>query len=120
MTTVSDLWDSPIRIRRGSSSRGSTRSPPSGATVNFEMRNGFLARAGYGKEMEYVVYRVDLPKRVPEFFRKVAERAGAAGGCHLVDRRRRAEIKPLIGRVLALMNQCFQELYGYHRWTERK
>lgn len=94
---------------------GFEHEPTIGTYCNFENINVFLERAGYTKDMDYVVYRVDLTQGVPGFYLKIAERAMRRNICRLVDARRRADLKPYIGPVLELMNDCFRELYGYHQ-----
>ena len=93
---------------------GFEHEPTIGTTYNFENINGFLERAGYGKDMDYVVYRVDLTHGVPEFYRKISERAMRRNVCRLLEFGRRSELKRYIRPVLELMNECFRELYGYH------
>lgn len=94
---------------------GFEHEPSIGSYCNFESVNGFLERAGYGKDMDYVVYRVDLTRGVPEFYRKIAERAMRRNVCRLLEFKKSRELKGYIRPVLALMNECFQELYGYHQ-----
>lgn len=93
---------------------GYDEEPTIGSYCNFASLNGMLEQAGYGKDMDYVVYRVDLAGGVPEFYRRIAERAVRRNVCRLLEFRRRRELKPLIRSVLGLMNDCFKELYGYH------
>lgn len=99
---------------------GFEHEPTIGTYCNFENINGFLERAGYVKDMDYVVYHVDLTRGVPEFYRKIAERAKRRNVCRLVEARRRAELKPYIRPVLELMNECFRELYGYHELDDKE
>jgi hypothetical protein len=94
---------------------GFEQEPTIGTYCNFESISGFLERAGYAKDMDYVVYRVDLTGGVPKFYAKIAERAMRRDVCRLVEARRRADLKPYIRPVLELMNDCFRELYGYHQ-----
>jgi hypothetical protein len=79
-----------------------------------------VEKAGYEKEMDYAVYRVDLPPEVPEFYRKVADRAVRRDVCRLLDVTRRRQFKPHVRPVLALMNHCFQDLYGYSALDNRE
>lgn len=99
---------------------GFEHEPSIGTYFNFEFMPGIVEKEGYEREMDYVVYRVDLPGELPAFYRKIAERAERRNVCNLLEFTRRREIKPLIRPVLALMNQCFQELYGYHALDEKE
>jgi hypothetical protein len=99
---------------------GFAHEPTIGSYCNFENINGILERAGYGKDMDYVVYHIDLTRGVPEFYRKIAARALRRDVCRLLEFRRRRELKPYIKPVLALMNECFRELYGYHELDDQE
>jgi hypothetical protein len=76
--------------------------------------------AGYAKDMDYVVFRVGLGGGVPEFYRKIAERAARRGVCRLKEYASRRELKKDMFPILTLMNECFRELYGYHELDERE
>jgi hypothetical protein len=97
---------------------GFDHEPSIGTYYNFTFLPGLVENAGYEKEMDYAVYRVDLPEEVPEFYRKIASRAVRKDVCRLPEFTRRAELKPYILPVLRLMNHCFQELYGYSALDE--
>jgi GNAT superfamily N-acetyltransferase len=99
---------------------GFEHEPSIGTYANFENINGFLERAGFTKDMDYVVYRVDLTHGVPDFYRRIAERAMRRGVCRLVEAKRRSDLKPYIRPVLRLMNECFRELYGYHELDDQE
>ena len=99
---------------------GFEHEPSIGTYHNFENINGFLERAGYGKDMDYVVYRVDLTGGVPEFYKKIAERARRRNACRLLELGSRQELRPYIKPVLELMNECFRELYGYHELDDEE
>lgn len=99
---------------------GFEHEPSIGTYCNLDNVNHFLERAGYAKDMDYVVYRIDLSRGVPAFYRAIAERAMRREACRLVDARRRADLEPYVQPVLRLMNECFRELYGYHELDERE
>jgi hypothetical protein len=99
---------------------GFEHEPSIGTFFNFEFMPGLVEREGYEQEMDYVVYRVDLPSEVPPFYRKIAERADRYNVCRLLEFTRRRELKLFIRPVLSLMNLCFQELYGYHALDEQE
>ncbi len=97
---------------------GFEHEPPVGTYYNFENVHGVLEGAGYSKDMDYVVYHVDLTGGAPEFYRRIAERALRHGACELREFRRKRDLKPYVVPVLTLMNECFRELYGYHELDE--
>jgi hypothetical protein len=99
---------------------GFDHEPSIGTYYNFNFIPNLMERQGYEKEMDYAVYRVDLPSEVPAFYRKIAERAARRNVCRLLDLTQRRQLKTYILPVLRLMNQCFQELYGYHALDEKE
>ena len=99
---------------------GFEHEPSIGTYFNYPFLPALVEKAGYEKEMDYAVYRIDLPPEVPEFYRKVAERAARRDVCSLLDITRRRQFKPYIRPVLALMNHCFEELYGYSALDSRE
>lgn len=80
---------------------------------NFEYVLRFLEAEGYSKDVDYVVYRVPVPDRVPELYERVAQRFAARSEFALVEFRTRREMKPYIRPVLGLMNETFVGIYGY-------
>jgi len=62
-----------------------------------------------------VVYKLDVPKEFPEFYKKIYERMQRKGEFEIIEFRKRAELKPWIKPVLKLMNECYSQsdIYGY-------
>jgi len=97
---------------------GFDHEPSIGTYYNFAFMPGLMEKEGYEKDMDYAVYRVDLPDEVPAFYQKIAERAARRNLCRLLEITRNRQLKPYIVPVLRLMNECFTELYGYHALDE--
>jgi len=97
---------------------GFDNEPSIGTYYNFAYMPGLLEKEGCEKDMDYAVYRVDLPGQVPAFYQKIAERAARRNLCRLLEFTRNRQLKPYIVPVLRLMNECFTELYGYHALDE--
>jgi len=100
--------------------KGYEHKPSIGTYYNHPFMPELVEALGYEKEMDYAVYRVDLPKEVPAFYLKVAERAARRSVCRLLDIKRRRGLRPHVRPILELMNHCFQELYGYSALDERE
>lgn len=92
--------------------------PSIGTYYNFAFIPELVEKLGYEKEMDYAVYRVDLRGAVPRFYQRIAEWAAEKNICQIINLTRRKHIKAYILPVLKLMNQCFEELYGYHTLDE--
>jgi hypothetical protein len=82
---------------------------------NFEWMPGMIEKLGYAKDVDYFVYKLDVPKEIPEFYKKILERVKRKGNFELVELRKRKQIKPWIVPVLDLMNECYigSNIYGY-------
>jgi predicted GNAT family acetyltransferase len=70
---------------------------------------------GYVKDMDYVVYKLDVPKKIPEFYLKIFERARRKGQFELLEFKAKKELKPWVLPVLRLMNEVYTagNIYGY-------
>ncbi len=82
---------------------------------NFEWMPGMVENMGYTKDVDYFVYKLDVPKEMPEFYKKILDRVKRKGNFELVELRKKKQIKPWIVPVLNLMNECYvgSNIYGY-------
>jgi hypothetical protein len=94
---------------------------PSTQTVyNFEYMPALIENSGYSKEIDYVVYQIDLTKPIPDVYKRIVERLYARGTFDLPDFKKKKELKPWIKPVLQLMNETFAELFGYDPLTKEE
>jgi hypothetical protein len=82
---------------------------------NFDWMPRMIEKLGYAKDVDYFVYKLDVPKEIPEFYKKILERVKRKGNFELVELRKKRQIKPWIIPVLDLMNECYigSNIYGY-------
>jgi hypothetical protein len=80
---------------------------------NFPYLIRLLEAEGYGKEVDYVVYRLPIPDKVPELIERVGERALRRNDFRLVEFAKKGQLKPYIRPILGLMNETFVGIYGY-------
>ena len=82
---------------------------------NFEWVPRWLEEEGYTKDNDWFVYKLAVPKEMPEFYKRIYERAMKRGTYQIVEFRKRKEIKPWIRRVLGLMNETYMtgNIYGF-------
>ncbi len=82
---------------------------------NFEWMPRYLEDDGYAKDIDWFVYKLEVPKKPPELFRKIFDRAMKRGTFEVVEFKTRKEIRPWIRRVLGLMNECYMagNIYGF-------
>jgi hypothetical protein len=81
-----------------------------------------VEKEGYTKDVDYYVYKLEVPKEFPEFYKKIYERIKRRGKFEIVEFRKRKELKPWIIPVLSLMNECYtgSNIYGYTPLDEKE
>ncbi len=89
---------------------------------NFEWMPRFVEKQGYTKDVDYFVYKLDVPKEFPEFYRRIYERIQRKGKFEIVEFRKRKELKPWVKPILHLMNECYtgSSIYGYAPLDEKE
>jgi hypothetical protein len=82
---------------------------------NFPWMPKFLEDEGYAKDIDWFVYKLDVPKEPPEFYKKIYERAMKRGTYEVLEFRRKKDLKPWIRPILSLMNECYMagNIYGF-------
>lgn len=71
-----------------------------------------LQKLGYIKDIDWVEYRIALPKEPDRKLDLLAEAVLKKYHIRLVELKSRKEIKPIIPDVLRLLNICYSNLYG--------
>jgi GNAT superfamily N-acetyltransferase len=89
---------------------------------NFEWMPSLVEKKGYTKDVDYFVYKLDVPKEVPEFYKRIYERAKKRGNFELLEFKKKKNIKPWIVPILSLMNECYMagNIYGYTPLSEKE
>ena len=89
---------------------------------NFEWMPSLVEKQGYTKDVDYFVYKLDVPKEVPEFYKRIYERAKKRGNFELLEFKKKKNIKPWIVPILSLMNECYLagNIYGYTPLSEKE
>jgi hypothetical protein len=89
---------------------------------NFEWMPRLIEEQGYSKDVDYFVYKLDVPQEFPEFYKKIYERVKRKGNFEVLEFEKKKKLKPWIKPVLRLMNECYTEsnIYGYAPLDERE
>lgn len=89
---------------------------------NFEWMPRFIEEAGYSKDIDYFVYKIVIPKELPDFYKKIYDRVMKRGGFAILEFKKRRELKPWVRPILSLMNECYLagEIYGYAPLDEKE
>lgn len=89
---------------------------------NFEWMPRMVEQQGYSKDVDYFVYKLDVPKEFPEFYKKIYERVKKKGNFEVLEFKNKRKLRPWIKPVLRLMNECYTEsnIYGYAPLDEKE
>ena len=85
---------------------------------NYEYLIGHLESLGYQKEIDLVVYKIQIPDHELKLHRLVTERAFRNNPhLKLLEFTRRKDLKPWIRPIFTLINETFTEIYGFMPFT---
>ncbi len=99
---------------------GFEHAPTIATYCNFKYIIRLLENEGYTKEVDYVVYKVPIPKEMPDFYKRINKRVLRKKEFHLVEFSRRSQLKPYIRPVFNLLNECFNDSYGFLPIADRE
>jgi GNAT superfamily N-acetyltransferase len=89
---------------------------------NTEWMPKYVEDEGYTKDIDYFVYKVPVPKEMPELYKKIYERIMRRGSFKIIEFRSRRQLKPWIVPIFSLMNECYMNsnIYGYAPLSEKE
>lgn len=89
---------------------------------NFDWMPAMMESLGYSKDIDYFVYKLEIPKEFPEFYNKIYERVQRKGKFEILEFSKKKQLKPYIKPILHLMNECYSEsnIYGYSPLEEKE
>ena len=99
---------------------GFEHAPTIATYCNLEYIIRLLENEGYTKEVDYVVYKVPIPKEIPDFYKRINKRVLRGKEFHLVEFSRRSQLRPYIRPVFNLLNECFKDSYGFLPISDRE
>lgn len=89
------------------------------SNCNYPYQPELLEKNAYTKEVDLVVYQIKIPEVIPEFYRKIHDRAVSQNsGLQILEFTSRAKVRPYIHPVLQLLNHTFTEIFGFIPFTE--
>lgn len=91
------------------------------SNCNFPYQVELLAKNAFSKEVDLVVYQIKIPDLIPEFYRKIYERAVLRNpSLHILEFTSRRKVKPYIYSVLRLLNLTFSDIFGFIPFSEKE
>lgn len=79
-----------------------------------------LENEGYVKEVDSVDYQIVIPDEIPEFYKKICERAMFNKDIVLIEFTNRKDMKPFIRPIFNLINEAYADIYAFVPFTERE
>jgi hypothetical protein len=82
---------------------------------NYEWMPKLIEKEGYTTDITYFVYKIAVPKELPEFYAKIYDRILRKGHYSLLEFKKRKALKPWIHPLFELMNETYvaSNIYGY-------
>jgi hypothetical protein len=121
-----EAWARKQGMERVEGPRGFTDQDPEGLLVegfehetalgsyqNREATVRLVEEAGYEKAVDYVVYKIPVPDRRPEFYERIRDRVLSRGKYRLVEFESRRALRPWVLPILDMMDETFRGLDGY-------
>lgn len=88
---------------------------------NYRYLVDLTEKEGFSKKTDLVVYKIEIPDEIPEFYKKIASRFGQNNkNLQLLEFTSRNKIKPFVRPVFSLINKTFTEIYGFIPFTEKE
>jgi hypothetical protein len=97
--------------------QGHDQEPTLATYFNFEYIPAMLESRDYRKEVDYVVYLVDLIRELDPSYEKIYQRFLDRTDFTLLVFTHKRSLKPFIKPIMELMNETFTNLYGYSELT---
>ena len=94
---------------------GFEHTPVIATNYNFEYMVNFVVSAGFVKKVDLVVYKLNVPQDIPEFYARINERALKNNpDLRVVKFKTKLRIKPYIKPVFQLVNETYKDIYAYY------
>jgi len=76
-----------------------------------------LLAMGYGKEVDFVEYRILVPEVIPERYARAAGLVAQKYGLHQAELQSRRDISPYIDGIFRCMNKAYSRIHGFSELT---
>lgn len=86
--------------------------------VNFPYMVDLVEKNGYTKDIDCLVYKLDLTKPLPEVYNRIIQRFDSRKDFECKEFKTKKELRPYVIPILRLVNETYKELYGFTPLTE--
>lgn len=81
--------------------------------TNSQYMVSLIEGEGFEKKIDLVDYYINMPEELPLIYKKVLSRVEKTEDYKIIEFTKKKELKPYIIPVLELMNETFEEIYGF-------
>lgn len=79
-----------------------------------------VKNAGYKKHTDLLVYKINIPDEMPDFYKRICERGLKSNNMHMHEFTSHRQLKPFIRPVLNLLNETYSEIYAFSPLDEKE
>jgi len=94
--------------------------PVIASNYNSPAAPAFMESYGYEKEVDLFVYKLVIPKELPDFYRLIYERTIRNTDFVLKEYNKRRELKNDIRPIFTLINETFTDIYGFMPFEKKE
>lgn len=88
---------------------------------NFPFMVDFMAKMGFVKKIDLVVYKVPIPEKMPVLYERITERILKNNpDIKVVTFKSKRKIIPYIKPILNLVNETFKDIYGFSPLSDKE
>ncbi len=82
------------------------------AYYNYPYYRDHMVRMGYGKDVDWLEFRVTAPTEIPEKFTRLTEIMKKRTGIRLLEARSKKDFLPYVHKLFDVLNEAYREIYG--------
>lgn len=98
---------------------GFDKRPSIGTIYNYEYIPRLIEKESYTKEVDYVTYKIQPSKTVPQLYEKISERVRKRSSVRLLEFTYKREVRRYLPDIFRFMNEAYIDIYGFIPLTEQ-
>ncbi len=91
-----------------------------GSIYNHDYYQKHIEKFGYEKDVDWIEFRVNLNKAIPEKVSRIAEAVAAREKLHVLEVKKAKEMLPYAREIFYLINDAYKDLYGFVELTDKQ
>jgi hypothetical protein len=91
------------------------------SNCNYAYMTEFCEKKGFGKKVDLVQYKIEIPDKFPPVYEKIGERFKQnQKNIRIKEYTSKLQFRPIIKPVLTLINKTFTDVYGFTPFSEKE